>query len=79
MEKQELTVEEVLVKTANILSNLKIPAALASEIGLPIEGCIKNIQLCLGAIEEQKKKAGQLADTMKEMEEADDGREADPE
>ena len=74
-EKREMTVLEVLVETMNILSNLKIQAVLASEIGVPVEGCIKNLQLCYGAL--SQKQAKEIQDTLEEMEGKTDEREAD--
>lgn len=65
-EKREMTVLEVLVETMNILSNLKIPALLATEIGVPIQGSIKNLQLCYDAL--NQKQAIEIQDTLNEME-----------
>ena len=56
-EKREMTVLEVLVETMNILSNLKI---------LPIQGSIKNLQLCYDAL--NQKQAIEIQDTLNEME-----------
>ena len=74
-EKREMTVLEVLAETMNILSNLKIPAVLASEIGVPVEGCIKNLHLCYEALSQKQTK--EIQDTLNEMEGKTDEREAD--
>ena len=73
MEGNKVTVEEVLRHEVGILANLRVPAALVTELGVPIEGCIRNINLCIDALAKQR----EIEETAKEMEENTDEREAD--
>lgn len=73
MEGNEVTVEEVLRHEVGILANLRVPAALVTELGVPIEGCIRNLNLCIDALAKQR----EIEETAKEMEESTDEREAD--
>lgn len=73
MEGNKVTVEEVLRHEVGILANLRIPAALVTELGVPIEGCIRNLNLCIDALAKQR----EIEETAKEMEESTDERETD--
>jgi len=73
MEGNKVTVEEVLKHEVGILANLRVPAALVTELGVPIEGCIRNLNLCIDALAKQR----EIEETAKEMEENTDEREAD--
>lgn len=73
MEGNKVTVEEVLTHEVGVLANLRIPAALVTELGVPIEGCIRNLNLCIDALAKQR----EIEETAKEMEEKTDEREAD--
>ncbi len=48
---ETMTVREVLEITKNNLLNISVPRALNQQIGLPIDGAIGNIQLCIDAID----------------------------
>lgn len=73
MEGNKVTVEEVLRHEVGILANLRVPAALVTELGVPIEGSIRNLNLCIDALAKQR----EIEETAKEMEESTDEREAD--
>lgn len=73
MEGNKVTVEEVLKHEVGVLANLRVPAALVTELGVPIEGCIRNLNLCIDALAKQR----ELTETAKEMEEKTDERDAD--
>lgn len=73
MEGNKVTVEEVLKHEVGVLANLRVPAALVTELGVPIEGCIRNLNLCIDALAKQR----ELTETAKEMEGKTDEREAD--
>lgn len=73
MEGNKVTVEEVLRHEVGVLANLRVPAALVTELGVPIEGCIRNLNLCIDALAKQR----EIEETAKEMEEKTDEREAD--
>ena len=73
MEENKVTVEEVLKHEVGVLANLRIPAALVTDLGIPIEGCIINLNLCIDALAKQR----EIEETAKEMEEMTDEREAD--
>ena len=64
-----MTVEEVLQITINNLKEIQLPVMMA-DTASRIAGSIRNIQLCINAIEEGKQK---------EPEGKEDGRKADPE
>ena len=76
MEKKGMTLEEVLRITADNLSNIQIPVTMAESVGMMIAGSIKNIQLCINAIEEGKQEE---AKNQEAPEVEEDGRETDPE
>lgn len=73
MEGNKVTVEEVLKHEVGVLANLRVPAALVTELGVPIEGCIRNLNLCIDALAKQR----EIEETAKEMEGKTDEREAD--
>lgn len=73
MEGNKVTIEEVLKHEVGVLANLRVPAALVTELGVPIEGCIRNLNLCIDALAKQR----EIEETAKEMEEKTDEREAD--
>ena len=47
---QEMTIAEVLEMTAKQLGEIRIPAALAEEIGVPISRAAANLIACVEAI-----------------------------
>ena len=51
---QKLTVEQVLSITTNILRSINVPVELVESIGIPVSNAIKNISLCINALEEAK-------------------------
>lgn len=51
---QKLTVEQVLGITTNILRSINVPVELVESIGIPVSNAIKNISLCINALEEAK-------------------------
>ena len=51
---EEMTIAEVLEITAQLLSEIRIPAALAEEIGLPISRAVCNLHACLEAIRREE-------------------------
>lgn len=53
MEK-EMTIEEVLEITIRNLKGIQIPVEMSESIGARVLGCIRNIQMCVDAIERQK-------------------------
>lgn len=63
-----MTLEQVIEVTAQLLGGINVPAALTEQIGVPVSQAIGNLNACLEAIREAKKK-----------EDAEDGAEADPE
>lgn len=71
--RKEITVEEALKQTAAVMANLKIPAGLVTELGVPLEGCIRNLNLCIDALAKQR----EIEASAKDMEENTDEREAD--
>lgn len=51
-----MSVEEVLQHSINILKETNVPIGLLDQIGEPIRQVISNLQLCVDAFEENKKK-----------------------
>ena len=78
MEKQ-MTVQEVLQVTIENLSNIQIPVAMVDSVGVVIAGSIKNIRMCIDAIEPIQKNAEPNQEETEAPEVKEDGRETDPE
>lgn len=51
-----MPVEEVLKHSVDILNGVSIPIGLLNQIGEPIRQVISNLQLCIDAFEENKRK-----------------------
>lgn len=75
MEEKNMTVEEVLKITINNLKEIQLPVMMA-DTASRIAGSIKNIQLCINAIEQGQQEEAKKQETPEGNE---DGREADPE
>ena len=65
---QQVTIEEVLKATADILKGIQIPVEMSEQIGVPVLRAIRNLNVCVDAIEASNK-----------PEEEKDGRETDAE
>lgn len=68
-----MTVEDALMVTIKLLESIRIPATMSEEVGIPIMKSIANINVCVNALAEAKKK------TNEEVKEKENGREADSE
>lgn len=54
MENQRMTVEEVIRVTIGNLESITIPVTLSEGVGVTVNGCIRNLKLCLGAMEQER-------------------------
>lgn len=50
MEKQKLTVNDVLNNTIKMLNGIQIPIVLIDTVGYPIQSAIQNIKICINNI-----------------------------
>ena len=64
----QMTIEQVLKATADMLGNVNVPAGLIRTIGEPIAAAIENLTACLNAIE-----ADRAAKAEEAKEESEDG------
>ena len=55
MEKKEYTIAEVIVMTADMLSQIEVPVELIEKVGLPIARSINNLRSCAKAIMKAQK------------------------
>ena len=54
MENQQMTKEQVIEATIQVLSNISVPVAKKKEIADPIEGCIQNLAIVLQMCEAER-------------------------
>lgn len=57
----QMTKEQVIEATIQVLSNISVPVAKKREIADPIEGCIQNLAIVLQMIEAEKKATEEAA------------------
>ena len=67
-QEKQLTKNEVIQVTIQLLNNIMVPAGLCEQIGMPIQGAVKNLRIVSEMIrkETEEKEAG------KEEEEKED-------
>lgn len=53
----KMTIREALAETLSLLEDIRVPAGLIREIGLPVDGAITNLRACVEAIENQEREA----------------------
>lgn len=71
MENQTMTVEEVMRVTIGNLESITIPVTLSEGVGVTVNGCIRNLKLCLGAMERERAQQEAAAAAAAEQAEAD--------
>lgn len=76
MENQRMTVEEVIRVTIGNLESITIPVTLSEGVGVTVNGCIRNLKLCLGAMEQERAQQEAAAAAAAEQAEAPAGGEA---
>lgn len=59
----QMTKEQVIEATIQVLSNISVPVAKKREIADPIEGCIQNLAIVLQMIEAERKATEEAAAT----------------
>lgn len=80
MENQTMTVEEVLKVTITNMKRITIPVELSESVGVTLIGCIRNLQLCVNAMEQDRlQKEAAAAEENEETEAEEDERDTDPE
>ena len=57
----QMTKEQVIEATIQVLSNISVPVAKKREIAEPIEGCIQNLAIVLQMIDAEKKATEEAA------------------
>lgn len=71
----QMTIDQVLKITVEMLEGLKVPVKLMNDIGIPVAGAIGNIRMCIEAYEasraEAEKKRAEAES--EQAEEQDDG------
>ena len=65
-ERKTMSVEEVLRITAANLQGITIPVTASETIGATVCGCIRNLQLCIGAMEQERMQKEAAAATAEE-------------
>ena len=69
MEKQTLTIKQVLEITARNLESISVPVSQIQQIGVPLANAVANLQVCIGAIAEQEAQKEEQADDAEDEEE----------
>ena len=71
MKNQRMTVEEVIRVTIGNLESITIPVTLSESVGVTVNGCIRNLKLCLGAMEQERAQQEAAAAAAAEQAEAE--------
>ena len=60
---EQLTIKDVLIITRNLLRGIEmIPIEEAEQIGVPVENAIRNLEVCIRAIEENEARKQEVKD-----------------
>ena len=58
MDGKEMSLEDVIRVTAELLENIQVPAGMASAVGVPIERAAGNLRYSLARIREEREAEG---------------------
>ena len=52
----QITIEQAIRMTVNMLNGIQVPVSMAKQIGVPVQNAIENLEACLNALDKAKEK-----------------------